>query len=136
MNKKDRRQIPVVAAIIEERGKYLITRRPLDKHLGGMWEFPGGKVEFGEKPEDSLKRKMGEELGIEIYVRDLVHVSSVVYNENLNVLLMGYYCSHLSGDIQMREIMDYHWVKPIDMSRYEMPEADLPIVEKLMGVKG
>jgi 8-oxo-dGTP diphosphatase len=123
----------VTAAIIEKDGKYLITQRPENdgRHNGGRWEFPGGKVEFGEDPRQGLEREINEELGITIVAGDIFEYSSHVYGTEKHVVLLGIHCDYVSGEIQNHDIADHDWVTPEEMSKYDMCEADLPFIEKL-----
>lgn len=121
----------VTAAIIEDNGKFLITQRPLEAHNGGRWEFPGGKVEFGEDLRDCLGREILEELGIKVDVGDMFEYSSHVYHETKHVVLIGFHCKFLSGEIQNKEIADFKWLTFDEMDKYDITEADIPFIEKL-----
>ncbi|MCA9477918.1 MAG: (deoxy)nucleoside triphosphate pyrophosphohydrolase [Nanoarchaeota archaeon] len=123
--------ILVTAAVIEDRGKFLITQRPADKHNGLRWEFPGGKVEHKEDPRVCLEREIDEELGIKIKADDILDVSSNVYGESKHIVLLGMHCTFLSGDIKKLDIADFAWVTPQEMDSYDITEADLPFIEKL-----
>jgi len=124
--------ILVTAAIIEKDGKFLITQRPDDgRHNANRWEFPGGKIDFGEEPRTSLKREIQEELGIEIEVGDIFECSSHVYDKIKQVILLGFYCKYISGEIQNLDIKSYKWVTAEEMKDYDISEADLPFIEKL-----
>lgn len=122
-------QMIVTAAIIKKDGKYLITQRPLGGHLALKWEFPGGRVKFGETPEFSLMREIREELKIEIMVDGLFGLSSHVYNGIRHVILLGYLCEFISGMIKKE--VKYAWVTPKEMDNYDFCEADIPFVKKL-----
>ncbi len=128
----DKYQLLVTAAIIEDKGKYLITQRPLGKHNGGRWEFPGGTVEFGEDLRSCLEREIDEELGIKIQALKPFEYSSHVYDERKHVVLLGFHCRYISGKIQRKEIADYKWVSPQEMKEYDITEADHPFVKKLL----
>ena len=123
--------ILVTAAIIEDKGKFLITQRPKDTHNGLRWEFPGGKLDFGEDPRDCLEREILEELGIKIKAGEILEYSSHIYGGKKHIVLLGFKCKFLSGKIQKLKINDFTWVKPEEMSKYDITEADLPFVEKL-----
>lgn len=123
--------ILVTAAIIEYKGKFLITQRPKDSHNGLRWEFPGGKLNFGEDPRDCLEREILEELGIKIKAGEILEYSSHVYNGEKHIVLLGFKCKFLSGKIQKLKINDFAWVKPEEMSKYDITEADLPFIKKL-----
>lgn len=123
--------ILVTAAIIEKNSKYLITQRPKDKHNGLRWEFPGGKINFGEDPRECLEREIKEELGIKIKAEEIVEYSSHVYGEEKHIILIAFKCKFISGEIKKIEINDYAWVSLKDMKNYDITEADLPFIEKL-----
>ncbi len=124
--------ILVTAAIIQDNGKYLITQRPANSSHGAKrWEFPGGKVDFGEDLKECLKREIYEELGIKISVGDFFGYSSHVYGDEKHVILFGFHCKCISGKLQKHGIEDYAWVAPEEMCNYDITEADLPFVEKL-----
>jgi 8-oxo-dGTP diphosphatase len=124
--------ILVTAAIIEnEDRKYLITQRPKDTHNALRWEFPGGKLHFGEDPRDCLEREIMEELGIKIKAGDILGYSSKVYTEEKHIVLLGFICRYVSGKIKKIGINDYAWVSPAEMHKYDITEADIPFVEVL-----
>jgi 8-oxo-dGTP diphosphatase len=123
--------IVVTAAIIEKDDKFLITQRKKDSHNSLRWEFPGGKVEFGEDPKICLEREIDEELKINISAGDIIDYSSFVYDGKKHILLLGLKCKFISGEIIKEEIADYAWVSPDEMSEYDITEADIPFVKKL-----
>lgn len=123
--------ILVTAAIIEDKGKFLITQRLKNSHNGLRWEFPGGKLDFGEDPIDCLKREIMEELGIKISVGDILEYSSHVYSGEKHIVLLGFKCKYLSGKIKKAGINDFAWVSLEDMKEYDITEADLPFIKKL-----
>lgn len=123
----------VTAAIIEKDGKYLFTQRPEDgRHLGGSWEFPGGKVDFGEDPRQGLEREIEEELGIKIKAGEIFECSSRVYDGKKHVVLLGFHCKYISGEIKNKDIQDHTWLIPGEMWDYKICEADSPFIEKLI----
>ena len=129
----DKYQLIVTAAIIENNGKYLITQRPEGRSNGGRWEFPGGKVDFGEDLQLCLKREIEEEIGIDIQVGEPFGYSSHVYGGGIkHVVLLGFHCKYLSGDIQKKDIADFKWLTPREMKDYDVTEADQPFVQKLL----
>jgi len=124
--------ILVTAAIIENNGKYLITQRPDDgRHNANRWEFPGGKVNFGEEPRYCLEREILEELDIKIDTGDVFECSSQMYDQTKHVVLLGFYCRYVSGDIKKIDIKSYAWITPNEMGNYDICEADLPFIKKL-----
>ncbi|MCK4997433.1 (deoxy)nucleoside triphosphate pyrophosphohydrolase [Candidatus Pacearchaeota archaeon] len=127
--------ILVTAAIIEDDGKFLITQRPLDKHNGGRWEFPGGKVDFGEDPRLGIEREIDEELGITVKAEELLEYSSHVYNSEKHIILLGIHCAFTHGEIEKKEIADFKWVTLDEMNSYNVTEADLPFIEQLREIE-
>lgn len=122
----------VTCAIIEKDGTFLLTQRPAEKPNGGRWEFPGGKVEYGEDLRDCLEREIMEELGVRVEAEEVLDYSSHLYdNTKMHVVLIGIHCTLISGEIEKHDIADYAWVTPKEMAVYDITEADLPFVEKL-----
>ena len=124
-------QMIITAAIIEEDGKYLITQRPAGGHLPLKWEFPGGRVEFGENPKDSLKREIKEELGADLHIFSIFGHSSFTYNNLRHVILLAFNCYLYPGTLRKIGVKDYKWVTLKTMNRYDFCEADIPIVKEL-----
>jgi 8-oxo-dGTP diphosphatase len=120
----------VTAAVIEGDGKILIARRKKRDRLGGLWEFPGGKIDRGEKPEASLRRELREELGVEARVGDLL-CSSRIDHRDYSIELLVYAVEVISGQPLAREHDELRWVKPDELGRYEFPELDRPAVRLL-----
>lgn len=124
--------ILVVAAIIKKGGKYLITQRPDDGRANsGEWEFPGGKVKRGEHPAKCLEREIFEELGIVVKAIKLFGISSYVYQDGRHVVLIGFHCKHISGEIQNKDIINWTHVSPKKMKEYNISSTDLIFVERL-----
>lgn len=121
----------VTAAIIEKDDKILITQRKEGKHGEFLWEFPGGKLEEGEAPEDCIIREIYEELNINIEVIDIF---DVVYHryEKFNLLMLVYMCRYLSGEIKANEVEDFKWIDIKDINKFEFLEADIGVVNKLI----
>jgi 8-oxo-dGTP diphosphatase len=117
----------VAAAIVVHEGKVLLTKRAANQHLGGLWEFPGGKLEPGESPEEACARECREECGIEIAVADIIDVTFHRYEDH-DVLLLFYRCALVSGEVQHLEVADHAWVAPKDLARYALPPADEKVV--------
>lgn len=120
----------VAAAIIISHGKVLIAQRAQGLRLAGKWEFPGGKVEPGETPEECLKREIREELGIEIAV-DGFFGESVYHYDIGPIRLLAYKASWTGGDLRLTEHEQIKWVKPEKLDDYDFSPADLPFIEKL-----
>jgi 8-oxo-dGTP diphosphatase len=124
-------QIVVAAMIPDGEGRVLVAERPEGKFMAGWWEFPGGKVEFGESPEAALAREVREELGIEIEVDDPFHVVNVVRGADKAVLVMFYWCRWVSGEIQLLDAGAVDWETVDDLDRIKFLESNKPVVEKL-----
>lgn len=122
----------VTAAVIEKDGRVLIARRKQGSMFAGKWEFPGGKMEKGETPEQCLKRELQEELTVLADIGDLMCVSEHSYSPDWTILLMAYRAKIISGVFNLNDHEEIRWVKPGDLIKYEFPDADKPIVEKLM----
>ena len=117
------------AALVDVDGRVLLCKRPHGKHLAGMWEFPGGKVEKGETPEACLIRELEEELGIKVVQACLAPFvfTSHAY-DSFHLLMPVYLCRRWDGVVQAREHEAIAWVRPNGMADYPMPPADAPLV--------
>jgi len=124
----------VAAALIIRDGAVLLTRRAQGQHLAGMWEFPGGKLEPGESPEEALVRECQEECGIEIAVADILEVTFHRYADK-DVLLLFYRCSIVSGEVRHLQVDDHAWVDPKDLDHYELPPADAGVVARIQALR-
>ncbi|MDX2229392.1 MAG: A/G-specific adenine glycosylase [Leptolyngbyaceae cyanobacterium bins.349] len=122
-----------VAVIWNETGQILIDRRKQDGLLGGLWEFPGGKVEPGETIEACIQREIQEELGIEIAVGDRLIVVDHTYS-HFHVTLNVHHCRHLSGEPQAIECDEVRWVELNEIDQFPFPKANLQIIEALRGM--
>ncbi|HET7448849.1 MAG TPA: (deoxy)nucleoside triphosphate pyrophosphohydrolase [Methyloceanibacter sp.] len=134
MNEAKTRPIVLVAAValLNRDGKVLVARRPPGRPLAGLWEFPGGKVEAGEEPETALIREILEELGIEIARADLMPLTfaSHAYPE-FHLLMPLYLCKRWQGSIAAQEDQELRWVRPDELTHYDMPPADEPLKTSL-----
>lgn len=119
----------VAVALIDADSRVLIAQRPAGKHLEGLWEFPGGKVEPNERPEAALVRELQEELGIDVSENCL---SPFVFTshayDSFHLLMPLYLCRRWSGVVERREHAALAWVRPNRLSDYPMPPADAPLV--------
>jgi mutator protein MutT len=122
--------IEVSAALIFRDGKLLITRRHAKSHLGGLWEFPGGKRESGETFEQCLVREIREELGVEIVVGELFEEVSHAYPEK-SVRLKFFVCQLRSGEPQPLDCAAVNWVAKTELADFAFPAADAQLLEKL-----
>jgi 8-oxo-dGTP diphosphatase len=120
-------------ALVDTDGRVLIAQRPEGKAMAGLWEFPGGKIEPGERPEQSLIRELKEELGI--VVRDAclapLTFASHAYPD-FHLLMPLYVCRRWEGTVIPQEGQKLAWVRPNKLQDYEMPPADVPLVSHLM----
>jgi mutator protein MutT len=124
------KQVEVSAALIFRDGKLLITQRHAGSHLGGLWEFPGGKREPGETFEQCLVREIREELGVEITVGDLFEEIEHTYPEK-SVHLKFFLCRLISGEPQPIDCAAVKWVTKAELADFEFPAADAQLLEKL-----
>lgn len=123
------RTITVVAAVIEENGAFLVTRRPEGVHLAGLWEFPGGKIDAGETHVEALRREILEELGTEITVHDLLFDVTHTYEERA-VALYFYRCT-LAGSPSALLGQQMRWVPRGELASLGFPAADEDLVRML-----
>lgn len=121
------------AAMMDETGRVLIAQRPQNKSLGGLWEFPGGKVEPGESPEQALVRELKEELGVDVAVDapSPFAFASHAY-EDFHLLMPLYTITHWQGEPAAHEAQALAWVKPSELNNYAMPPADVGLVARLI----
>lgn len=131
--KKIKKTLPhyeVVAAAIYKRGRYLLGKRPPGGLLGGLWEFPGGKVEIGETHQEALQREIREEIGIDIQVGE--HIMSVDHGySHYTVTLHLYRCIHLDGQPQTHYHSHLKWTPKSQLDRYAFPAANYKFLERL-----
>jgi 8-oxo-dGTP diphosphatase len=128
------KKIVLVAAcaLIDSDGRILLAQRPEGKSLAGLWEFPGGKVEPGETPEETLVRELEEELGIKTKVACLAPLTFASHNyDTFHLLMPLYVCRRYEGSPQGREGQALKWVKPVALRDYPMPPADEPLIPML-----
>jgi len=123
------------AALIDPSGRVLITQRPQHKELGGLWEFPGGKVELGEAPETALARELKEELDLTVEpdALDPFAFASHAYPD-FHLLMPLYIASRWSGALKAdaNAVQDVAWVRPQQLRSYAMPPADVVLVDRLI----
>ncbi len=119
-------------ALIDADGRVLIARRPEGKSMAGLWEFPGGKVETGERPEESLIRELKEELGIVVKEECLAPLTFASHRyPDFHLLMPLYVCRRWGGFMQANEGQTLKWVRPNDLRDYSMPPADEPLISHL-----
>jgi mutator protein MutT len=122
--------IEVAAGLVFRGGRLLITQRHPDAHLGGLWEFPGGKREPGETYEQCLARELREELDIEVVVGELVESLTHAYPEK-TVHLRFFQCRWAAGEPKPLGCPDFKWIRPAEMSDYAFPAADARLLDRL-----
>lgn len=125
-----KRVIDVTAGLVFRDTKLLITRRPEGTHLGGLWEFPGGKLEPGESFETALVRELDEELGIDVAVGELIESIDHDYAEK-SVHLRFFRCRWMNREPHPHEVAAIAWVTRDELSDYEFPAADARLLDKL-----
>jgi 8-oxo-dGTP diphosphatase len=120
-------------ALIDSDGRVLLTRRPPGKPMEGLWEFPGGKMESGERPEDTLIRELREELGIVVKEDCLAPLTfaSRAYEE-FHLLMPLYVCRRWEGNVEARDAQEIAWVRPPRLKDYPMPPADKPLIPHIV----
>jgi 8-oxo-dGTP diphosphatase len=123
--------IEVVAAIIIKNNCVLIARRAASKSFPGKWEFPVGKVENREGYEDALKRELHEEFGIEVSIGNYLYTNEHDYGK-FQIKLFFYFVKHIGGDFHLKDHDKIEWVRISDVLTYDMAEADIPVIEKII----
>ena len=127
----------VAVALVDVDGRVLLAQRPPGKALAGLWEFPGGKLEPGERPEDALIRELREELGIEVKAPCLAPFTFASHAyEDFHLLMPLWICRKWEGFVQPREGQALKWVRPKDMRNFPMPPADKPLIPHLADLIG
>ena len=120
-------------ALIDADGRILLAKRPEGKSLAGLWEFPGGKVEAGERPEQALIRELKEELGIDVEQSCLAPLTFASHAyEDFHLLMPLYVCRRWKGLVQAMEDQELKWTFAKDLKNYPMPPADLPLIPHLV----
>ena len=125
-------KIVVSIALINNYDQVLIAKRPNDKHLAGFWEFPGGKVEKDETPENALIREVKEEINVNINNKCIAPLSFSEFDyKNFHLLLLLYICRRWEGKPLTMEENELKWVKPSMLRKYKMPPADDSLIYSL-----
>lgn len=121
----------VTAAVLEKDGKILLAQRKRGDALAGKWEFPGGKLEPGETPEACLRRELREEFGVETEIGAFVCSSEFEY-KHARIELLVYRARHVAGEFRLNDHDAIAWVKPGELSGYDLASADIPVVKVLL----
>lgn len=123
-----KKRIPVTGAVLLRDGLILAAQRGPDKALPGLWEFPGGKIERDESPEESLARELAEELLCEATVG--THITTTAYEYSFGIVeLSTYWCELINGEPELTEHAEICWLKPHELTSLEWAPADIPTVE-------
>jgi 8-oxo-dGTP diphosphatase len=123
----------VACALVDADNRVLIAQRPQGKTLAGLWEFPGGKPEPGERPEATLIRELHEEIGITVKEACLAPLTFASHGyDDFHLLMPLYICRRWEGDVVAREGQNLAWVRANKLRDYKMPPADLPLIPHLI----
>jgi 8-oxo-dGTP diphosphatase len=119
-------------ALIDTDGRVLLAERPAGRQMAGLWEFPGGKVEAGERPEETLIRELKEELGISVEEACLAPLTFASHGyPEFHLLMPLFVCRRWQGIVTAQEGQKLAWVRPNRLRDYAMPPADLPLIPHL-----
>lgn len=122
--------IPVVAGFLHKDGKILVGQRPENNSLAGQWEFPGGKIENGESPEQALARELEEELGIEAEIGNLKLACTHAYGE-VGILILFFEVLYWKGEPRAKHHMMLEWIHPEELAHRNIPEANRKILDRI-----
>ena len=123
----------VACALVDPDNRVLIAQRPQGKALAGLWEFPGGKLEPGERPEATLIRELNEEIGITVREACLAPLTFASHAyDDFHLLMPLYICRRWEGNVVAREGQNLAWVRANKLRDYKMPPADLPLIPHLI----
>ena len=133
MTKAMKLTLVVACALIDADNRVLLAQRPQDKQLAGLWEFPGGKLEPGERPEPALIRELHEELGIDAKEACLAPLTFASHAyDSFHLLMPLYICRRWDGTVASKEGQALAWVRPNKLRDYPMPPADIPLIPPLI----
>lgn len=122
--------LKVAAAVIVRDGLVMAARKRAGLHLAGLWEFPGGKIEPGETPEECLRRELWEEFGVRCEIGSFLAESTYAYGLNL-VNLLGYFATHQEGVFRLTDHDEIRWLPPSELTGLRWAPADIPLVDRL-----
>lgn len=126
----------VACALLDADGRVLLAKRPEGKSLAGLWEFPGGKLEIGERPEAALIRELHEELGIVVKEACLAPLTFASHAyDDFHLLMPLYVCRRWEGAVASLEGQELKWVYPVRLRDYPMPPADEPLIPHLIALQ-
>jgi 8-oxo-dGTP diphosphatase len=124
-----------VCAAVLQRADHcvLLVQRPINKSMGGMWEFPGGKIDEHERPEDTIVREVFEEINLQLHIDSLEPFTFISHTyENFHLNMFTFLCHNWTGDIILKENQQaFAWIHPHDLNNYLIPPADEPIIKRL-----
>ena len=128
--------LPIVlvaaVALVDKENRILLAKRPEDKPMPGLWEFPGGKVKVGETPEFALARELAEELDIETRECCFAPLGFASHSyDDFHLMMPLYVCRMWKGEPKPVEGQTLEWVAPLDLAQYEMPAADIPLIYQI-----
>ncbi|HEY7382366.1 MAG TPA: 8-oxo-dGTP diphosphatase MutT [Beijerinckiaceae bacterium] len=124
-------------ALVDADQRILLAQRPAGKPMAGLWEFPGGKVEAGERPEETLIRELHEELGISVREACLAPLTFASHSyDSFHLLMPLYICRRWDGLVEPREGQALRWVRARELRQYPMPPADEPLIPALQDILG
>jgi 8-oxo-dGTP diphosphatase len=119
-------------ALVDADGRVLVAQRPAGRRMAGLWEFPGGKIEAGERPEETLIRELAEELGILVEEACLAPFTFASHSyPDFHLLMPLYLCRRWAGTVSPLEGQALKWLRPKDLSGIPMPPADVPLIPML-----
>jgi 8-oxo-dGTP diphosphatase len=122
-------------ALIDPDGRVLLAERPAGKSMAGLWEFPGGKIEPGERPEATLIRELEEELGIAVQEACLAPLTFASHRyDDFHLLMPLYVCRRWDGTVTPQEGQRLQWVRPNRLREFPMPPADEPLISHLLNL--
>ncbi len=123
----------VACALVDPDGRVLLAQRPEGKSMAGLWEFPGGKVEADERPEQTLIRELAEELGVAVEEPCLAPLTFASHAyDDFHLLMPLYVCRRWNGTVTGREGQALRWVRPDRLRDFPMPPADEPLIAHLV----